>query len=116
MTVSTSDLISEGRRLHDAIVAWGAKHGVWAYRVLTPTGVFFEVWNPKTKTLSHDFPAKIQEAINSHRDALTAYAAWSRQCEDKWKTKIDASDPRRDRFCRPNRKENSTSAALSERD
>ena len=72
-------LIDEGHRLHMAIVEWGKKHGVWAYRVIPPEGsAYFEIYNPKTKKCSHDFPAKIKAAIASHAAALSEYEAWSR--------------------------------------
>lgn len=72
-------LIDEGHRLHMAIVEWGRKHGVWAYRVIPPQGsAYFEIYNPKTKKCSHDFPPKIREAIATHVTALAEYEAWSR--------------------------------------
>lgn len=80
MTDSTSDeqLIEEGHRLHRAIVAWGQKHGVQAYRVLTADDAWFEFYDAKTKTLSRDFPPKIREAIEANAAALKAYAAATR--------------------------------------
>lgn len=72
-------LIDEGYRLHMAIVEWGRKHGVWAYRVIPPNGsAYFEIYNPETKKCSHDFPAKIKKAIATHAAALAEYEAWSR--------------------------------------
>lgn len=72
-------LIDEGHRLHRAIVEWGRKHGVWAYRVLPRDGTacYFEIYDPKTKKFSWEFPAKIQKAIDDHADALAEYAKWS---------------------------------------
>lgn len=88
-----TDLISEGRRLHEAIVAWGNKHGVWAYRVVTPDHAFFEIYDPKNKTISHDFPSKIQAAIDKNADALKAYAAWTRKCDAGWPMKPTLPTP-----------------------
>ena len=78
--ISTSEnrMIAEGRRLHCSIMSWAAKHGLWAYRVLTPTDSWFELYNPKTRKVSLRFPAKIEEAIGRCRAELAAYADWSR--------------------------------------
>ena len=72
-------LVDEGHRLHRAIVEWGRKHGVWAYRVLPRDGTacYFEIYDPKTKKFSWEFPAKIQKAIDDHAGALAEYAKWS---------------------------------------
>ena len=72
-------LVDEGHRLHRAIVEWGRKHEVWAYRVLPRDGTacYFEIYDPKTKKFSWEFPAKIQKAIDDHADALAEYAKWS---------------------------------------
>lgn len=87
MTASTSDrqrrLIDEGRRLHMAIVEWGQRHGVWAYRVMTPTDQWFEIWDPKAKTLSRNFPGKIQTAIALNAEALKIYADDTRMRDAK---------------------------------
>ncbi len=121
MTASISDrqqrLVAEGRRLHMAIVDWGRKHGVRAYRVLTATDAWFEIWDPKTKTLSRNFPEKIKAAIASNAEALKAYADDSRMRNAR-----DAAErkrilpPARDRFCRPTDKETPTSVKVSERE
>lgn len=121
MTALTSDrqrrLVNEGYRLHMAIVEWGRKHGVWAYRVLTATDQWFEVWDPKAKTLSRNFPEKIRGAIASNAEALKAYADDTRM----WDAKADAErnralPPARHRFCQPTDKEKPTSAKVSERE
>lgn len=79
MMVSSSTrrrLIAEGRRLHMAIVAWGRKQGVWAYIVMPSPGVaYFEIWDPKAKTISYNFPAKIRKAIETHKVELSAYSS-----------------------------------------
>lgn len=79
LTETRQSLIDEGHRLHRAIVEWGRKHGVWAYRVLPRDGTacYFEIYDPKTKKFSWEFPAKIQKAIDDHADALAEYAKWS---------------------------------------
>ena len=73
-------LIDEGHRLHMAIVAWGQKQGVLAYRVVPGCGrgAYFEIYDPKTKKFSYDFPPKIRAAIKSHAEALAEYEAWTR--------------------------------------
>ena len=86
-------LVDDGRRLHMAIVRWGAKHGVRAYRVLTETGTWFEFYDPKTRRISQEFPAKIKAAIEASAESLGAYADWSRECAARW--------PPLPRFCRP---------------
>ena len=86
MTTSflTDDLIASGRGLHRAITDWGARHGVRAYLVLTSTAAWFEIYNPKTKTITRTFPPRIKHAIDRHKAALAAYAAWSRECDARW--------------------------------
>lgn len=73
-------LIDEGHRLHMAIVAWGQKQGVLAYRVVPGCGrgAYFEIYNPRTKKFSYDFPPKIRAAIDSHAEALAEYERWTR--------------------------------------
>ena len=109
-------LVEEGYRLHMAISAWGAKKGVRAYRVLSATGeVFFEIYNPKTKTISRDFPAKIQLAIDSNTEALDAYARWSRMQNAEADAKLNRTlPPARFRFCRPTDKETRPTAEVGE--
>ena len=110
-------LIGEGYRLHMAIVEWGRKHGVWAYRVVTATDAWFEIWDPKAKTLSRNFPEKIRGAIASNAEALKAYADDTRMQDAR-----DAAErnrtlpPARHRFCQPTDKEKPTSAKVSERE
>lgn len=119
MTVSYSDrqrrLIDEGYRLHMAIVEWGRKHGVWAYRVLTATDAWFEIWDPKAKTLSRNFPEKIRGAIASNAEALEAYADDTRmryaRVEAEWNRPLA---PARGRFCQASDKDKATSAEVSE--
>ena len=121
MTTSIFDrqqrLVAEGRRLHMAIVDWGRKHGVRAYRVLTATDAWFEIWDPKTKTISRNFPEKIEAAIASNAEALKAYAYDSRMQNAR-----DAAErnrvltPARDRFCRPTDKEKPKTVTVSERE
>ena len=123
MTALTSrdkrqQLINEGYRLHMAISAWGAKKGVHAYRVMSATGeVFFEVYDPKTKVISHDFPAKIRLAIDSHAEALDAYARWSRDWDaGRCKTKSHPATRPRLRFCQPTDKHERATGEVGERD
>lgn len=112
MTASISDrqrrLIDEGHRLHKAIAEWGRKHGVRAYRVLTDTEAWFGIWDPKTKTISRNFPAKITQAILANAEALKAYAddTWSRDGG----VKRHPLPPPRVRFCQTKRKGNSSPA------
>ena len=80
-SISRRQLIAEGRRLHMAIVEWGKKHGVWAYVVMSSPGqAYFEIFDPKAKTISYDFPARIKEAIETHKVELAEYSAW--ECGD----------------------------------
>lgn len=110
-------LIDEGHRLHMAIVEWGRKHGVWAYRVLTATDAWFEIWDPKAKTLSRNFPKKIREAIASNAEALRLYADDTRMSDAKAAAERNRTlRPARDRFCRPTDKEKPTSGKMSERE
>ncbi len=83
-------LIDEGRRLHKAICEWGVKHGVRAYRVVTENDAWFEIWNPKNKMRSRKFPERISMAIQSHTDAIEAYAEYTRL--------VDANFSDKDRF------------------
>lgn len=108
-------LVAEGRRLHMAIVDWGRKHGVRAYRVLTATDAWFEIWDPATKTISRNFPEKIRVAIEANAEALKAYADDSRMrnARDAAERKRTLT-PARDRFCRPADKETPTSVKVSE--
>lgn len=72
-------LIDEGYRLHMAIVAWGQKQGVRAYRVVPKDrSAYFEIYNPKTRKFSYEFPPKIKAAIDAHAEALAEYERWSR--------------------------------------
>ena len=106
MTASIFDrrqrLIAEGRRLHMAIVDWGQKHGLRAYRVLTDDDCWFEIYNPATKTLSRAFPEKIQTAIAANKEALQAYAEDERSWDAR-RRRFDAQNipvhPARYRFC-----------------
>lgn len=119
MTALTSDrrqrLVKEGYRLHMAIVDWGRKHGVWAYRVLTATDQWFEIWDPKAKILSRNFPGKIRGAIMSNAEALKVYADDTRErdarADAEWNLPLA---PARGRFCRTTDKENPTSEKVSE--
>ena len=119
MTALTSDrqrrLVNEGYRLHMAIVEWGRKHGVWAYRVLTATDQWFEVWDPKTKTLSRNFPEKIRGAIESNTDALKAYADDTRMRDARVAAERSRPlAPARGRFWETTDKETPTSGKVSE--
>ena len=96
-------LIDEGHRLHMAIVAWGQKQGVLAYRVVPGCGrgAYFEIYNPRTKKFSYDFPPKIRAAIDSHAEALAEYERWSRSLDQSphgrvLSDKTQHNDPERD--------------------
>lgn len=121
MTASTSDrqrrLINEARRLHMAIVEWGQKHGVWAYRVMTTNKQWFEIWNPNTKTLSRNFPGKIQTAIALNAEALKIYADDTRMRDAKADTERSRPmAPPRGRFCRWTDKQTRPTVEVSERE
>lgn len=70
--------IKTTEKLHAAIVDWGTKHGLRAYRVITPTRSFFEIFNPNTGKISYDFPDKIQSSIKKYAAELEIYAADTR--------------------------------------
>jgi len=84
MTASISNKLAAcGERLHRAIVDWGQRHGLRAYRVVTSEASWFEFFDPRTKEISQRFPAKIQEAIDAHADAIAAYAAATRKADQR---------------------------------
>lgn len=119
MTDSYSNALArEGERLHLAIVAWGAQHNLRAYRVLTPTEQYFEIYNPATKTTSRDFPAKIRQALEANREALEAYAKFSRERDNRAALRrAEPSHPSpRPRFWEHTQNNTRTTQKVSERD
>lgn len=76
--------IKVAEKLHAAIVEWGTKHGVRAYRVLTATDSFFEIFDPKTGKISYDFPEKIKASIAKYQVELRVYEAETRARDRKW--------------------------------
>lgn len=76
--------IKTAEKLHAAIVDWGTKHGLRAYRVITPTGSFFEIFNPNTGKISRDFPEKIKASIAKYQVELRIYDAETRARDRKW--------------------------------
>lgn len=106
--------IDEGYRLHMAIVQWGARHGVRAYRVLTPSEAWFEILDPNERRIvdaypksegdrarypTDVFPEKIRRAIDAHQADLLAYADWSREQDARRNPSEGSTDPRPVRFC-----------------
>lgn len=72
-------LVSVGYKLHHAIVDWGKHHGVMAYMVKPDEGqVYFEIFDPRTKEISHTFPARITQAIKRCAREVDEYVAWDR--------------------------------------
>ena len=95
-------LVDEGYRLHMAIVGWGVAHGVRAYRVLPDEGEsFFEIYDPKSKSTSQNFPAKIKNAIKSHASELAAYAEWSRSLDRMHPRGIGSSEAKKGKYRAP---------------
>ena len=76
--------IKVAEKLHAAIVEWGVKRGLRAYRVLTATDSFFEIFNPSTGKISYDFPEKIRSSIQKYQAELKIYAEETRQKDKKW--------------------------------
>lgn len=76
--------IQTAEKLHQAIVEWGAKRGLRAYRVITATDSFFEIFNPNTGKISHDFPEKIKASIAKYHAELKIYADETRSRDQKW--------------------------------
>lgn len=71
--------ITIGYKLHRAIVAWGQHHDVMAYMVKPAEGrVYFEIFDPRTKEISHTFPARITQAIKRCAREVDEYVAWDR--------------------------------------
>ncbi|MBR4616466.1 MAG: hypothetical protein IKO55_12730 [Kiritimatiellae bacterium] len=95
-------LVDEGYRLHMAIVAWGKKQGVRAYRVVPKDrSAYFEIYDPKTKKFSYEFPRKIRAAIDAHAEALAEYERWSRSLDQSPRGRVlsdktQHNDPERD--------------------
>lgn len=72
-------LVSVGYKLHHAIVDWGKHHGVMAYMVKPAEGrVYFEIFDPRTKEISHTFPARITQAIKRCAREVDEYVTWDR--------------------------------------
>ena len=87
-SISKADMLAKAKLLHQKIAAWGRAHGVWAYRVVQADGnSFFEIFNPATKRISHDFPPKIAAAIARHAAGLRLYAAETLRADEIWKRK-----------------------------
>ena len=78
--------IKTAEKLHAAIVDWGTKHGLRAYRVVTPTDSFFEIFNPNTGKISYDFPEKIKASIAKYQAELKISADETRERDRRWPT------------------------------
>ena len=76
--------IQTAEKLHQAIVEWGVKRGLRAYRVVTATDSFFEIFNPNTGKISYDFPEKIKASIAKYQAELQIYADETRARDKKW--------------------------------
>ena len=82
--VRKAEAIRVAERLHAAIVEWGVKRGLRAYRVLTATDSFFEIFDPKTGKTSYDFPEKIKASIAKFQAELRLYAEDTRSRDRRW--------------------------------
>ena len=73
--------IKVAKKLHRAIVGWGAKRGLLAYRVVTATDSFFEIFDPNSRKISYDFPEKIKASINKYQAEIKVYADETREMD-----------------------------------
>ena len=84
MSISESQAIEVGWRIHQAVIAEGRREGVFAYLYHAPDGrAWFEKFDRKTKEVHRRFSPEVAAMIKGHVAELKIYARLTGQRDEK---------------------------------
>ena len=84
MSISESQAVEVGWRIHQAVIAEGRREGVFAYLYHSPDGrAWFEKFDRKTKEVHRRFSPEVAAMIKGHVAELKIYARRTGRASEK---------------------------------